>query len=70
MNNYDLKQELKQRGLTQKQFAELAGIAENTVSQWVRGERSLPGWVKPFLELYDKAETLDKIMTELQKLQK
>jgi transcriptional regulator with XRE-family HTH domain len=70
MSNYNLKQEIKKLGMTQKGFAELTGLSENGISQWIRGTREMPSWVKPFLEFYRKSKTLDLLLDELEKLDK
>ena len=66
--DFDLKAELKRLGMTQKEFADIANIHHNTVSQWIRGEREMPKWVPVFLKLYEKSEALDKIVEEIKKL--
>ena len=68
MTDYDLKREIRKLGMTQKEFAQITGLSQNAVSQWVRGERPIPTWVKPFLDCYHKAKTLDSIMLEIEKL--
>lgn len=60
MNNYDLKQEIKKLGMTQKAFAENIGVAENTVSQWVRGVIDTPKWVYRIIELLHKEKDYEQ----------
>lgn len=40
---------LKALGISQKQFAALVGLAENTVSRQMRGEWPMPGYVKALI---------------------
>jgi transcriptional regulator with XRE-family HTH domain len=51
MSNYNLKQEIKKLGMTQKSFAEDIGVGENTVGNWVRGVIETPPWAKRLVEL-------------------
>ncbi len=54
MQDFDLKQEIKKLGMTQKAFAENIGVGENTVGNWVRGIVETPKWVKRIIELLHK----------------
>lgn len=69
MDDYNLKQEIKKLGMTQKGFAEHIGVNQNTITTWVNGSVPTPKWVRPFLEYYHKAKTLDKLLGELEKIQ-
>ena len=60
MNNYDLKQEIKKLGMTQKAFAEYIGVAEVTVGTWARGETKTPEWVKLIIDLTHKANKYEQ----------
>jgi len=51
---YNLKEEIKKLGMTQKGFAEHIGVAEVTVGTWVRGDTDTPKWVKLLIELLHK----------------
>jgi len=66
--DFDLKNEIKKLGLTQKEFAEIAGIHTNTVTQWIKGLREMPEWVIKFIQYYKKAKILDELDKKLQEL--
>ena len=51
MSDYNLKQEIKKLGMTQKGFAEEFGLHEDTVSKWARGLREVPQWAKKLIYL-------------------
>ena len=68
MKNYNLKQEIKDLGMTQKGFAEDIGVNQNTVTTWVNGSVPVPKWVKPFIVNYRKAKTLDLLLNELENI--
>ena len=57
MTNDEFKQLLKKAGLNKKEFANVAHINYNTIRNW----QKIPAWVKPFLENYIKAKTLDSV---------
>ena len=59
MQDFDLKQEIKKLGMTQKAFAENIGVGENTVSQWVRGVIDTPKWVYRIVELLHKEKAFE-----------
>ncbi len=48
---YNLKEEIKKLGMTQKGFAENIGVGENTVGNWVRGVIATPPWAIRLVEL-------------------
>lgn len=60
MNNYDLKQEIKKLGMTQKEFAHNIGVGENTVGNWVRGVVETPKWVYRMIELLYKEKAYEE----------
>ncbi|ADV46440.1 helix-turn-helix domain-containing protein [Nitratifractor salsuginis] len=60
MNDYNLKEEIKSLGMTQKEFAANIGVAENTVSQWVRGVIDTPRWVPRMIELLHKEKKYEQ----------
>jgi transcriptional regulator with XRE-family HTH domain len=70
MNEYNLKQEIKKLGMTQKGFAEHIGVNQNTVTTWVNGSVPMPKWVKLFINYFEKAKTLDNLIDELDKFRK
>lgn len=49
VHNTPWQQRLKALGLTQKRFAALAGLAENTVSRQMRDEWPMPDYVKALI---------------------
>ena len=52
---------LKKAGLTKKKFATIVGLKYGAVANWGYREKKIPAWVKPFLENYIKAKTLDSV---------
>jgi len=52
---YDLKSEIKNIGMNQKEFAGMIDIHINTVSQWVRGINEIPTWVKLLIYHYRRS---------------
>jgi transcriptional regulator with XRE-family HTH domain len=65
MSNYNLKQEIKKLGMTQKGFAEHIGVSENSVSTWVRGETPIPVWLPNFIHYYKKSKLLDELKEKI-----
>jgi len=65
MTNDEFKQLLKKAGLNKKEFAKVANISYHTVMSWgiktTTRNVPVPTWVKPFLENYIKAKTLDNV---------
>lgn len=43
-------------GMTQRAFARRFGLIEGSVSRWVIGERAVPSWVPPVLDLLRTSE--------------
>jgi len=68
MKNFNLKSEIKKLGLTQKEFAEIVGIHQNTITQWIKGTREMPEWIINFIEYYKKAKILDELEQKLKEL--
>jgi transcriptional regulator with XRE-family HTH domain len=60
MTDYDLKREIRKLGMTQKEFAKNIGVAENTVSQWVRGVIDTPRWTIRIVELLHKEKRYEE----------
>ncbi len=48
----DLKQQLKQASLTQKNFSDRIGLTESWISQMVNGTKPVPVYVTEYLRLY------------------
>ena len=65
---FDMKNELKSIGMTQKEFADLIEIHKNTVSRWSRGDLPLPHWVKLFISNYKKAQLFDEFDSKFQEI--
>jgi len=61
MDNYNLKEEIKKLGMTQKEFAKHIGVSEDTVGKWVRGTISTPNWAKLLIRLLKKEAAFEKI---------
>jgi transcriptional regulator with XRE-family HTH domain len=59
MTDTNLKEEIKRLGMTQKEFAENIGVAENTVGQWVRGVIKTPKWAIRMIELLHKEKAYE-----------
>ena len=57
MTNEEFKQLLKKADLNKKEFAKVANISYNTIRNWNKA----PSWVKPFINNYIKAKTLDNV---------
>ena len=68
MDKFDLKREIKKLGLTQKEFAEIVGVHQNTITQWIKGTREMPEWIKNFIKYYKKAKILDELERKLLEL--
>ena len=52
---------LEQLGISQKNFADIASISYNTVSNWNDTTKPVPSWVDSWLQNYAKAKHLDLI---------
>ena len=59
--DYNLKQEIKKLGMTQKGFAEHIGVSEDTVGGWVRGVTPVPNWAKLIIELLHTEEKFNSL---------
>jgi transcriptional regulator with XRE-family HTH domain len=62
---FNLKEELKSIGMTQKDFAKYIEFHTNTVSRWVRGEDEIPKWVKLLIEHYKKSKLFDELSVKI-----
>jgi transcriptional regulator with XRE-family HTH domain len=60
MNDYNLKEEIKSLGMTQKEFAEYVGVSVDAVSKWVRGEVRVPKWVTILIPLLHKEKAYEQ----------
>ncbi len=61
MNKKEFNLALKQTGLSQKEFANILGIASQTVNSWGTTQ-NIPYWVKSWLENYAKAKLADDLI--------
>ena len=52
---------LKKANLTKKEFSKISGVSYNTITGWGTKDKPIPNWVKPFIENYIKAKTLDNV---------
>jgi len=50
-----LREWLKRKEMTQKEFSEMIGVHSLTVSRWINGSRSIPNWLPRFLAYFDKS---------------
>ena len=50
---------LKRAGLNKKEFAGMIGLEYRSVANWGGKDKPFPKWVKPFLDNYIKANTLE-----------
>lgn len=68
MEKYNLKQEIKSLGMTQKEFAKHIGMHEETISKWVRGAVEIPRYLKLLVELMhteNKYTTIKQLLTDI-----
>lgn len=70
MTNAEFVAKLKEIGITKKEFAELSGQHQMTVSKWSEAGRGLPSWVDSWLELYEKARIYDQNNEKAKKFDK
>lgn len=55
MSPAQLRSEISNLGLTQREFAEVTGVDERTVRRWVLGERRVPAWVPRMIVLFRRS---------------
>jgi transcriptional regulator with XRE-family HTH domain len=63
--SFDLKSELKNLGMTQKDFANKIDKSVHTVTRWVKGDVETPKLVKLYLEAYRKAKLFDDFSIQI-----
>ena len=56
---------LKKSNLTRKEFAQLSGIQYTTVGKWNDKDRTIPAWVKSWLENYIEKQKHQKLIKTL-----
>ncbi|MEV9477969.1 helix-turn-helix domain-containing protein [Aliarcobacter butzleri] len=61
MKKQQFNKTLKEVGLSQKEFAEILGVAQQTVNSWGTTQ-NIPYWVETWLENYEKAKFADKLI--------
>lgn len=61
MDKEELKKRLLKCGLKKKELADILGINVQTVSNW-GGSHEIPYWLPTWLENYEKAQKLEKII--------
>ncbi len=61
MNKKEFNLTLKQTGLSQKKFADILGIASQTVNSWGTTQ-NIPYWVESWLDNYAKAKLADEVI--------
>jgi transcriptional regulator with XRE-family HTH domain len=67
---FNLKEELKFLGMTQKDFAKHLEKSTNTVNRWAKGEIPIPKVVRLYIEAYKKAKLYDEITFKMTKYTK
>ncbi|MDR0666877.1 MAG: hypothetical protein LBF71_05645 [Campylobacteraceae bacterium] len=68
MTNAELTKELKEIGLTRKEFAEITGYKYETVLNWSRNTNTVPPIVDSWIQLYKKAKEYDELSSRLIKI--
>ncbi|MCG5241385.1 helix-turn-helix domain-containing protein [Azospirillum doebereinerae] len=58
MDGEAFKAELRYQALTQRQFGQLTGSHESTVSNWATGKAPIPDWVPAYLRAYAQVPEL------------
>ena len=61
MNYQEFKKKLKECNLTIKEFANICGLNEKSISGNWKKANETPKWVDAFLENYIKAQIIDDI---------
>ena len=61
MNALQLREKRKEKGLTQKQLAELLCISSNTIINWERGSDEIPELKKTMLENFFNGNTQNSV---------
>jgi len=69
MNKDRFQERLTSLGLSKRQFSEISHISYATVTKWgvLRDgiPMSIPHWVEPFLEYYEKAQKFEMIRRDI-----
>jgi hypothetical protein len=66
MTNAELTKELKEIGLSRRDFAEMTKYKYETVLNWSRATNEVPCWVGSWIKLYKKAKKYDEIVGKIQ----
>ena len=66
MKNEDFEKLLKYAKLTHKEFAKINDLHKGSVSNWKKKE--VPGWVRPWLQNYIKAQAFDELIENINKI--
>ena len=64
MNALELREKRKEKGLTQKQLAELLCISSNTIINWERGSDEIPELKKTMLENFFSGNTQNSVLVK------
>ncbi|CAE10759.1 helix-turn-helix domain-containing protein [Wolinella succinogenes] len=67
MESRDLKVMLKQAGLSKKEFAQIVGLSQQTVSNW-GCSKNIPRWVESWLELYIDSRRFRELKQQFQEM--
>lgn len=72
VKNTPLQMRLKAAGMTQKRFAQILGVAENTVSRQMKGDWDMPGYVIAVLTAWEvmSPELRERWLVEIKRREK
>lgn len=65
MQNADFFERMRFIGLTQIEFATIAGITAETLTRWKKSEKSVPKWAEALLIYIEKDKKASKILNEV-----
>ena len=69
-NSFNLKAEIKNLGMTQKDFAKHIDRNIQTITRWVQGQVEIPKIVILYIEAYKRSKLLESILFEIKNIQK
>lgn len=61
MTTEEFETNIKDFGLTRKEFCEITGLTYSAVSKWHDDARPVPSWVDSWIENYRAKKDLDKV---------
>jgi len=69
MKKEEFLTKIKKLNINKKEFAHICKVSYSTINNWgtiVNGKPlSIPNWVEPFLEYYEKSKKLNYVMDEI-----